>query len=46
MFKGNSTNSGKESAKDTIDKIEVTVVPVDDEPYSKVISFSSSAIGK
>ena len=28
------------------DKLEVTVIPVDEEPYSKTISIPSSMIGK
>jgi len=29
-----------------MDKLEVTVIPVDDEPYSKVISVPSSMMSK
>lgn len=29
-----------------IDKLEVTIIPVDDEPYSKMINIPSSMMGK
>ena len=32
--------------KDSMDKLEVTVIPVDDEPYSKIISLPSSMMSK
>ena len=32
--------------KDSMDKLEITVIPVDDEPYSKVISLPSSMMSK
>ena len=28
------------------DKLEVTIIPVDDEPYSKMINIPSSMMGK
>ena len=30
----------------TLDKLEVTVIPVDDEPYSKMISIPTHLISK
>ena len=45
MFKNTSSTSltGKDSS---IEKLEVTVIPVDEEPYSKVISFSNNMMSK
>jgi hypothetical protein len=34
-----------EKSKDQ-DKLEVTIIPVDDEPYSKIINIPSSMMGK
>ena len=39
------TKSGYQSSSN-YDKLEVTVIPVDEEPYSKIISIPSSMIGK
>ena len=36
----------KESKKDASDKLEVTIIPVDDEPYSKMITIPNSMMGK
>ena len=34
------------SSATNLDKLEVTVIPVDDEPYSKMISIPTHMIGK
>ena len=34
------------SSSSQIDKLEVTIIPVDDEPYSKTISLPQSLLGK
>jgi len=39
-----TTSSG--TAANSSNKLEVTVIPVDDEPYSKTIIIPSSMIGK
>lgn len=42
-----SGNSSYENEKlMTSDKLEVTVIPVDEEPYSKMITIPPSMIGK
>lgn len=49
MYKSASTCQNRDapvSKEGNIEKLEVTVIPVDDEPYSKVISFSSTMMSK
>ena len=41
MEKNKSFSSGT-----NLDKLEVTIIPVDDEPYSKLISIPTQMIGK
>jgi hypothetical protein len=36
----------KDSMKDQMEKLEVTIIPVDEEPYSKIISLPSSMMSK
>jgi hypothetical protein len=35
-----------EKKLESCDKLEVTIIPVDDEPYSKMITIPSSMMGK
>lgn len=39
-------HSPQDSDKLSSDKLEVTVIPVDEEPYSKIITIPSALIGK
>ena len=36
----------KKDSKDSIEKLEVTVIPVDEEPYSKTISLPNNTMSK
>lgn len=36
----------KENKEGTFEKLEVTVIPVDDEPYSKVITYPTQLLSK
>jgi len=44
MIKTDKSNSKLDSGQ--YDKLEVTIIPVDDEPYSKMINIPSSMMGK
>lgn len=39
-------NSSKSPSGGHSDKLEVTIIPVDEEPYSKMINIPSSMMGK
>lgn len=40
------TDKGSKLDSGQYDKLEVTIIPVDDEPYSKMINIPSSMMGK
>lgn len=44
MIKTDKPSSKLDSGQ--FDKLEVTIIPVDDEPYSKMINIPSSMMGK
>ena len=38
--------SGKDGKDGAMEKLEVTIIPVDDEPYSKVIQYPTQLLSK